>query len=529
MATLEQIAEALKRADAAGNVEDARSLAKAYRAMQQSGAQPQPAPAPAMDATGFADHLATGEQSSNVERAGPQPMDFFTQGMSGLNEGIAMGLGAPVDLATMAINAGTTGINKLAGTSIPQIENPVGGSQAIRKGLLAPTIREESNDPALKGVRRVTQEVGAWAVPGGGFAAKAARPIKTLMKELPSAVGSGIGAATAQAIAPGNPLAEFAGQMVGGMTPAGISRVASRGPKAPSIDDLRIERDKAYEGVKKLGASYTPKAYDDMLLGLAKDVKADNISPTRHERAYSFITDMISRRGKPMTLTELDQLRQEVRRDLITPAYSNPNAAADAHFGDKILDAIDDMIASDTTASRTMQVAREAHSRLRKSELIADAILKATRRAESTGSGGNVNNAIRQNIRAILDNKKKSKAFSKPELQAMETLVKQGKIENLLRLLGKLSPSGNGLMAALGIGGSLINPAIGAASLVGLGAKSLADSGTIRKAEALQRQVAKRPPIPRPPLLPSPALVYGQASTQMQNRPLDITIRGGAR
>jgi hypothetical protein len=459
----------------------------------------------------------------------PGPMDFLTQGMSGLNEGIAMGLGAPVDIATAAINLGTTGVNALAGTRIPQIEKPVGGSQSIREGLLAPTIKPESDDPLLRGVRRVTQEAGAWTVPGLGLAAKTGKTMASAARELPSAVASGTGAAIAQTVAPDNPLAEFAGQMIGGMTPGAVSRAATK-PRAPSIDDLRIERDKAYEGVKKLGASYQPQAYDKMLTDLVADVKSDNISPTRHERAYSFITDMIGRRnGKPMTLTELDQLRQEVRRDLITPSYSNPNAAADAHFGDKILDAIDDMIASDTTASQTMKTAREAHSRLRKSEMLADAIAKAQRQAASTGSGGNINNAIRQQVRSILDSPKRSKAFTAAERASMEALIKQGKTEELLRLIGKLSPSGNGLMAALGIGGSMLNPMIGAASLAGLGAKAAADSITTRGATRLQQQVAKIPAARRPPLLPPPALVYAQGANQLQNGPLEITVRGGAR
>lgn len=462
-----------------------------------------------------------------AQPAAPGPLDYVTQGLSGLNEGIAMGLGGPVDLASTVLNLGSSGINALTGTKIPMIEKPFGGSQRIREGMLAPTIKPESDDPLLQGVRRVTQEVGAWAVPGGGLAAKTAKPLKTLVKELPAVLGSGAGAATAQAVAPGNPLAEFAGQMIGGLTPGGVAR--ARPPKATTTDALRVTRDKAYEAVKQAGASYAPAAYDKMLVDLVTDVKGDNISPARHERAYSFITDMIQRRnGKPMTLTELDQLRQEVRRDLITPSWSNPAAAADAHFGEKILDAIDEMIATDTSASQTMKVAREAHSRLRKSELIEEAITKAVRRAESTGSGGNVNNAIRQNIRSILDSPKRRKAFSAAELASMEHLVKQGKIENLLRLIGKLSPSGNGLMAALGIGGSLINPMVGAASLAGLGAKTIADGTTLRKAAALQRKVSGSPQLRRPPPLPSSALVYAQGVNQMNDKPLELTVRGGS-
>jgi hypothetical protein len=457
---------------------------------------------------------------------GPGPMDYLTQGMSGLNEGIAAGIGAPVDIASMLINAGTTGVNALTGSQIPQITNPIGGSQRIREGILAPTIQPQTDDPSLRATRRVAQEVGAWAVPGVGMAAKTATPIRAAVKDLPAVFGSGAGAATAQALAPGNPLAEFAGQMIGGLTPGAVSRTTSKGPKAPSIDELRVSRDKAYDAAKQFGASYAPKAYDDMLVDLVKDVKADGISPTRHDRAYSFITDMIQRRnGKPMTLTELDQLRQEVRRDLITPSYANPNAAADAHFGDKILDAIDELIATDPGGSKTMAMAREAHSRLRKSELIADAIERARRRTESTGSGGNINNAIRQNITAILNSPKKSKAFTKAEKAAMEDLIKQGKMENLLRFLGKFSPSGNGLSAWFGIGAA--SQGMGIIPAVGLVAKGLADTATTRKAANLQNRIAGGP-IPNPPILPGPAVIYGQAANQ-SGRPVEITVRGGAR
>lgn len=487
-----------------------------------------------MDQQDFAQHLANGEQSKNVVRAAPPGvtgMDVASQGLSGLNEGIAIGLGAPVDLATLAINGVTGGINRVAGTSIPRIDKPVGGSESIREGILAPTIKPESDNPALQAERRIMQEMGAWAVPGGGLAAKTSKPLSALAREAPAVAMSGTGAAIAQQLSPDNPLAELAGQMIGSFTPGGVARLSKRPPKSPSMDVLRTERDAAYRAADKAGVSYSPQQYDKMLTDLVAEVRGQNISPTRHQAAYSFITDMIGRRnGKPMTLTELDQLRQEVRRDLITPSYGNPEREADAHFGEEIISAIDDLINSNATGSQAMQAARAAHSRLRKSEIIQDALIKARRRAESTGSGGNINNAIRQNIRAILDSPKKSKAFSKQELAAMESLVKQGKIENLLRLIGKLSPSGNGLMAALGIGGTALNPALASAPLAGMAAKAGADRITQGKAAQLQAMVAGKPvtPLPRLPM-PRPSIIYAQGANQMQNVPAEITVRGGAR
>jgi hypothetical protein len=45
-------------------------------------------------------------------------------------------------------------------------------------------------------------------------------------------------------------------------------------------------------------------------------------------------------------------------------------------------------------------------------------------------------------------------------------------------LAGKLSPQGNGLMAALGIGGTMVNPLFGIPALLGTGAKMAADTAT---------------------------------------------------
>lgn len=527
---------------------EAADEATAIKGAQEWTAANPPKPAQ-MDAAGFNEHLATGEQSSNIERAAapaPSAMDFATQGMSGLNEGIAMGLGAPVDLATLLINAGTTGVNKLTGATIPQIENPIGGSQRIREGMLAPTIKPESDDPLLKGVRRVTQEVGAWAVPGGGLAAKTAKPLKTLLKELPSALGSGTGAAVAQTVAPGNPLAEFAGQMVGGLTPTAAGRMLERGPApaaAMTVDDLRTAKNAAYDESRNLGVAYAPSAYDGLLSNVAKAAEADGISPTRHKQAYSFIEDMIANRGKPLSLTELDQLRQRVRRDLITPSYGNPAAAADAHFGEIILDNIDDFIdnakpadliaGNAKEAANTIIKARSLNTRLRKAEVIQDAIDKAKLNAASSGSGGNLNNAIRQQMKAILTNKKKIASFTAAERAALESLVKQGKMDDLLRWLGKFSPGGNGLIGALEVVGTLHNPALAAMPVAGMVAKGIADSGTVRKAQDLQQMVMQAPRVPSPPRrplpMPPPSVVYAQGANQLGNGPLEITVRGGAR
>lgn len=477
--------------------------------------------------------------------ANPPPRatdNLLSQGLSGFNEGVGNILGFPVDATTMALNAGISGINALGG-KLPQITNPVGGSDFLKSTLLAPTIAPESTDPAQQMTRRIGQELGAMAIPGMGPVARSAMPLRTIGAEFGAALGSGTGAAIAEQVAPDNPLAELAGQLAGGLTPGAVARVAKRPPAGPSLDALRAEKNSAYKAADNLGVTYNPQSYDDLLVNVVKRARDDRISPTRHERSYSFITEMAQGRGKPMTLTELDQLRQVVYRDLIKPSYRNPDMEADAHFGQIIADEIDNLIngagasnlvsGSAGDAKKAISAARAANTRFRRTEMIEEAIDKAVRRTQSTGSGGNINNAIRQNIRQILDNPKKRRSFSKDEIQAMEDLVKQGRMDNFLRLVGKLSPSGNGLMAALGIGGTMINPAIGGISLGGAAAKAIADRGTMNKALRLQNQVARGSSLPKT-VAPtqdqlSRRLALTLAQGANQTGPVEITVRGGAR
>lgn len=496
------------------------------------------------------------------------PMDFLTQGMSGINEGIAAGLGAPVDLATAGINLATTGVNKLTDMiprqqnlsglvtgqqppnpyAIPQIEHPMGGSETFR-GILAPTIKPETNDQGLQITRRVAKEVGAMLIPGARPVAMAEKPLEVAGRELLAATGSGTGAAVAQQAFPGNPIAEIVGQTVGGFSPLALESAASRSvPKvapvaAQTVDDLRTAKNAAYKVVDDKGVRYTGDAYSRMMDGLTNDVLKQNISDKRHSAALDLINQMDASPAKRngISMGELDSLRQDVYRDLIKSSNGG-----DRHFGEVINEHIDDFINSAATkdviggksasdAANAILFARSANTKYRKAEVLATAIRNADLQAASAGSGGNINNALRQQFKQILTSPKKSRGFTKDELAAMEDLVRQGKAEDILRWIGKAAPGGNGLIGALEIVGTLHNPALAAMPLAGIVAKGIADGGTIKKAAKLQQMVSgsgqKAPvvPPPRRPLLAPPQqkvaapLIYAQGANQPK-RPLEITV-----
>lgn len=293
------------------------------------------------------------------------------------------------------------------------------------------------------------------------------------------------------------------------MPAANAGRVAAqraiRSGATPEIDDLYAAKDAAYKTVDQLGARYAPEAVDNLGSDMLRRAAQDGISPERHPKAYSMLVDWERRGPQGMSLTELDQMRQVIRRDLVSGGD-----AAEGHFGRQFISAIDDFIEKSTpakisgvtgqTADYAIRTARKSNAILRKSERLQDALEAARLRAASAGSGGNIDNAIRQELVRII---KKPDGFSPEEIAQMERIVTGGgRGQELLRKIGKLSPSGSGLMSALGLGATMANPAAAAIPAIGLAAKTMSDRATQAGVRDLTKVVRTGGGAGAPPPLP---------------------------
>lgn len=286
----------------------------------------------------------------------------------------------------------------------------------------------------------------------------------------------------------------------------GADDVAGEAPKAAgarmSPDELKEASRAAYKEADDAGVIFTPAGVGRVSREAKEALAEFGYHPSLQPRvkvALDVLDDMA--KGN-VTFKGMDTLRK------ITKAAAQSPDASERAAGNLIIDKIDDLMANskpletlagDTPkAAKAMAVAREMWGRARRTELIEEAVVKAERRAGSTGSGGNVDNATRQNLRAILDNPKKARMFTEAERKQIEQVVVGTKGLNTLRRLGKLSPEGNGLMLALhvtsGMAAAASNPlmAAGAASaaLGGAVAKRLADRGTNKAVDRLITDVS---------------------------------------
>jgi hypothetical protein len=264
----------------------------------------------------------------------------------------------------------------------------------------------------------------------------------------------------------------------------------------------RIEQAKneAYRRSEEAGVIIKP----DTLRAAADEIRAELADEGFHpmdqpaiERFLTRLTDDVDG-GQNVTLKHLDTLRKQLVG--ITKDFNNPNQA---RLAGHAIERIDSMPLADGDVIVPRGVdPQQALSDLRQGRALAktqakaakidQALTKAMDRAATGGSGANIENAVRQNLRALLDRitTKKDRSFSPAEVAELRRVVHGGNLQNVLRLVGKYSPEHPlySMLAAIGAGGVVGGPA-GA----GVGA-AIAGAGAVSKfgAEAMNRYGANR-------------------------------------
>jgi hypothetical protein len=284
-------------------------------------------------------------------------------------------------------------------------------------------------------------------------------------------------------------VARFAGAIVGGVAPD----VVKFGTKAfqnafrmsaekPTVESLRTVKTIAYKAVDEAGERFAPDELQSMLANVTTKLDDVNYLPEADTVTTGVLNRLQSMSGREVTLGQLDNMRQTV--------WARYNSTKEPGLLE-IIDGIDELVQSRASTSELLNAARLANSRYKKAELLDLAFQRATDQTAATGSGGNILNKYRQAVTSIINNPKQSKWFNPQEIEQMRLFVRGTTGQNAMRLVGKLSPSGNGLMTALNLGAAgAFGPAVLLGSAVASGAKAVADSSQGRAAEGLIDMVA---------------------------------------
>ena len=327
---------------------------------------------------------------------------------------------------------------------------------------------------------------GKYAGTVGEFLPAAVGGPAGLLRRGATAAVAGLGSEAAGQAAEGTalePVARVVGAFAAPMTASKIAnKTIKRSIERPSLESLRDAKNVAYDAVDKSGVKFSTDEVGNLINRAKASVDDFNYVPDVDLQTKAALSTVGAQAGKELTIGQLDKLRQGL--------YKRYNKAPEEQGIRAIIDEIDDLIEAKEPANALMSAAREANKRYKKSELLDEAFTRAQRSAAASGSGGNVVNNYRRAVANILNSKKNSKYFLDEEKQVMEQFVKGNFSENTLRLIGKLSPSGNGLMAALNIGAVAYNPLMVGVTGAGLISKSGAERSALRSVEMLKNMLA---------------------------------------
>tara|TARA_R100001443_G_scaffold69898_1_gene78392 strand:+ start:6179 stop:7726 length:1548 start_codon:yes stop_codon:yes gene_type:complete len=248
----------------------------------------------------------------------------------------------------------------------------------------------------------------------------------------------------------------------------------NRSVKKPTVKNLLDLKNFAYNKLETSGHTFSGKEIDNLALRIMSVMDEVDYSPEeKHiQSAINLFNRQTVGEGKKLTLPQVDKLRQRLY-SIYQKGFDGSNQYDPRIY--EMIEQVDDMIASHGDASTLYKAAREAHGRYKKSQLIEDAFERAERQTARSGSGGNILNNYKAAVNRILNSKQK-KYFTKDEIEVMDKMVRGDVDQQMLRLAGKVSPSGNGLMLMLNGLAVFQNPGFLAMSLGGAAAKKSAEN-----------------------------------------------------
>lgn len=320
---------------------------------------------------------------------------------------------------------------------------------------------------ALGPANSVRAAAGQGAVSAAAYAAGAAEGDDRVDAAWKAAIpGAIFGAGTKKAV-------DFGGKA--------FQRLFRQSAERPTVQSLKATKNAAYNAVDESGATFSKQDMEGLFQKVQQNLDASDFDDIADPQTAAALKMLERRQGEELTIGRLDKIRQTL--------WQRYNRGNEPLVLDMI-DEIDDLVASKGDTSELMAAARLANSRFKKAELLENAFNVAERQTAATGSGGNILNKYRQAVSNILNNPKKARWFTPEEVKVMDAFVRGSVPENVMRRIGKLSPSGNGLMMALNLGAAAVDPAMLAVTAAGAGAKEIADRSVERGRDRLLSAVS---------------------------------------
>lgn len=352
-----------------------------------------------------------------------------------------------------------------------------GGIQKTVEGVTGPLYTPQTT------AGKYAQTVGEFAPAAlGGPESLASRLVGRVV--VPATASEGLGELTEGTGA--EPIARIGGALLGAGGAAalgrGFSTRAMRAAATPSAEQLDSAVTAGYNDPAIKNLQFTPQAGQDLADQITQQLKANKIDQFNAPGAIAAVERLQTPRfGPALTIDDLEAARQDARAN---PATASP---AEQRAGPIVKSVIDNyldgnvpqahLLAGDADAANAALVDARGNAAANfRANDITDALGRAENQAGSTFSGHNLDNATRQQLRPILNQKSgvsKTAAFqdyTPDELAALKGAVNGSLLSNTVRGAGKLLGGGGGVgHIGTGMGAAFTAHEAGADPLTSLG------------------------------------------------------------
>jgi hypothetical protein len=354
--------------------------------------------------------------------------------------------------------------------------------------------------------------------------------------------------------APGAPVIDQALREV--TTPPTISyepTLRTARPAAPTQEALFKSGDEQFNAMRAMGVEYKSDAIAATAAATKRALQEKSLLRQNAPATHGILDDLASPPpGSTAPLASIDIARQALGK-IATEQVGKSEGKAAA----RALREIDSFVEKAGTPAGSSAVvagpAAEAAGVLRsargdwaagsRSKRLTQAEQRAEHRAESTHSGLNLGNNLRQHAAYLLDPRypKRLSGFSPEEVAAIRAVSQGNKTANLSRYVGNLMGKGGGLGASVAsglstaVGVNAFGPAgwagLLAGPLVGQIARKISDTSTRRALHRADEMVRARSPLHElaPDVVVGPSTLPARSLSLMgleeTREPLEITVR----
>ncbi len=249
------------------------------------------------------------------------------------------------------------------------------------------------------------------------------------------------------------------GAALGGLVGAGTGALGSKLGKTkitpPTQEALEEGASKSFKAAEDAGIIVSKDSFKQFAESVRQKLADQGVDKTVHPKAMAALNRLLDTKEN-ITLKGIHILRRVAR------AASRSNDADDRRLGQLIIGEIDnyisglkdaDVVAGDVQVGvSAFKQAMGNWSRVKKSETVLDAI-QAARDTAPKLHGSGMENAIRQEFRKLVKNRKMMRTFTPEEQNVLRAVAKGTPVRNLLRWLGVFGPGGGPIGFSLGAGG----------------------------------------------------------------------------